>query len=147
MYLSKSHTADWDISNSMEHSFPCEADSGSFKKTLPLSMEPEISPFFFKSWHMTADYLRKINLVTSGFFATGFRKSPTHEILDKADLEMSYLILMQTIKVPPPLSKRKNLHNRIFWWAVSSLRVGHSYFALCACDTSPNGRHVGSQPC
>jgi hypothetical protein len=55
---------------------------------------------------MTADYLRKINLVTSGIFVTGFRKSPTHEILDKADLEMSYLILIQTIKVPPLLKKK-----------------------------------------
>jgi hypothetical protein len=42
------------------------------KKSLPLSVEPGISTFF-KSRLMTADYSRKINAVTSGIFAKGFK--------------------------------------------------------------------------
>lgn len=88
--------------------------------------------FFFKSEHMTADYSRKINVVNSGNFATGFKK-----ISNSRNLRQS----RPRNVLPNVWSKPfRNIFSR---WVVCSLSVGNSYFSLCVCDISSNRRrHV-----
>jgi predicted phosphoribosyltransferase len=50
---------------------------------------------------VTADYSRKIIVVTSGIFATGFKKFATREIL-RQSRPINVVVLIQTLKVPPP---------------------------------------------